>query len=73
MEVEPVSEGLDHSDHPGHENSISTNLHILTCGSHCTKAQVTEEASAVSEERSHHLGDGKDHLPVGYTEKEMPA
>lgn len=73
MEIEAVSEGLDHRDHPWHEVSIGTSLHVLTCGSHCTKAQITEEASAVSEEGSHHLGDGKDHLPVRHTEKKVPA
>jgi hypothetical protein len=73
MEIEVVSEGLNHSDDPRYELCIRVSPQILGDSSYCAQAQITEETSFVPEEGSHDLGDGEDNLPVGDIEKEVLA
>ena len=42
-------------------------------GAYRREAQIAEEGPSVPEEGSYKLGDGKERLPVGHTEKEVPA
>ena len=64
MEVYAVAESLDHGHHPRHK--------LKTCGcvekyhkcSHRREAEIIEELSLETEEKTQHLGNGEDDLPV---------
>jgi hypothetical protein len=71
MEIDAITEGLDHSHHSWHE--------LKTCGcvqgfhkcTHRAETEIIEEFSLEAEEKTQHLRNSKDNLTVGDIEQKL--
>jgi hypothetical protein len=64
MEVDSVTEGLDHSHYPWHKLKACGCVQKFHKRTYRTEAEIIEEFSLVPEEKTQHLRDGEDNLPV---------
>ena len=64
MEVDAVSEGLDHGHHSWHELQGCGCVEKSQKCAHCAETERNEELSVVTEEKTQHLRDSKDNLTV---------
>ena len=67
MEVDAITESLDHGHHSRHKLKACGCVQEFHKRLHCRETERIEEFPLVTEEQTQHLGDGEDDLPVGDT------
>jgi len=65
MEVDALSEGLDHRHNSRHELQFCGCVQKFHKCTHRAETEIIEEFSLVTEEQTQHLGNSKDNLTVG--------
>ena len=71
MEVDAISEGLDHSHHSWHELPAGDCVQELHKCPHRTETEVIEELSLEAEEQPQHLRNSKDNLAMRNIQKKL--